>query len=86
MIEKDEVRALVGNVFSFLESNPYTRSRSKYLVYPVLYAFLCGSYNIFDSLGFRDRIALRTASTLAIRPCSDSTRNFVGKRSINDFE
>jgi len=61
LITKDEVRSIVDNVFSFLQSNPRTSANAKYLVWPVLYAFLSGSDKIFDSLEFRDRCVLRIA-------------------------
>ena len=86
LIIRDEVRSIVDNVFSFLQSNPRTSANAKYLVWPVLYAFLSGSNKIFDSLEFRDRCVLRMASTWAIRPSSNSTRNLDGKRSIKNFE
>src|SRR6516162_2160979 len=86
LIIQDEVRCIVDNVFSFLQSNPRTCANAKYLVWPVLYAFLSGSDKIFDSLEFRDRCALRMASTWAIRPSSNSARNLDGKRWIKSFE
>jgi len=82
-IIRDEVRSIVDNVFSFLQSNPRTSVNAKYLVWPVIYAFLCDSFKLFDSLEFRDRMALRTASTLAIRP-SKSAMDLHGSRSIID--
>jgi hypothetical protein len=86
LIERDEVKSLVARVFSFLQSNPRTSANAKYLVWPAIYAFLSGSDKIFDSLEFRDRCALRMASTRAIRPSSNSARNLDGKRSIRNFE
>jgi hypothetical protein len=83
LISRDEVRSIVDNVFSFLQSNPRTSANAKYLVWPVIYAFLCDSVKLFDSLEFRDRMALRTASTLAIRP-SKSAMDLHGSRSIID--
>ena len=61
LIIQDEVRCIVDNVFSFLQSNPRTSATAKYLVWPVLYAALSGSDKIFDSLEFRDRCVLRIA-------------------------
>jgi len=61
LIIRDEVRSIVDNVFSFLQSNPRTSATAKYLVWPVLYAALSGSDKIFDSLDFRDRCVLRIA-------------------------
>jgi hypothetical protein len=86
LIQRDEVKSLVARVFSFLQSNPRTSANAKYLVWPVIYAFLSGSDKIFDSLVFRDRCALRMASTWAIHPSSNSARNLDGKRSIKNFE
>ena len=83
---RDEVRSIVDNVFSFLQSNPRTSVNAKYLVWPVIFAFLSGSDKIFDSLEFRDRCALRMASTWAICPSSNSARNLDGKRWIKSFE
>jgi hypothetical protein len=67
LIIREDIEGIVKSVFSFLNSNPYTSARSKYFVWPVIYAFLCGSLKLWDSLEFRHRVALRTVSTLAIR-------------------
>ena len=47
LIIRDEVRSIVDNVFSFLQSNPRTSANAKYLVWPVIFAFLSGSDKIF---------------------------------------
>ena len=80
-MRQDEIRDIIANVFAFLRSNPHTCANAKYLVWPVIYAFLCDSFKLFESLGFRDRVALKTASTLAIRP-GKSVLDLHARRSV----
>ncbi len=59
LIKKDEYKSLVKRIYSKLRSCPRLCKCANYLLWPMIISIVYEEHQFFDSLSFRDRVALR---------------------------
>jgi hypothetical protein len=58
-IRSDDIKTIIKSVEDMLRSTPRLKPSMQYLVWPIIFGLLRGSEEMFNTLPFRDRTALR---------------------------